>query len=150
MPYYLLASYSLAFSFQAVLRGQMVTETCNRNFHFLSVMCSDLNRQLKAYSSLSVIAIFKKTFNLFLESREGREKERMRNIDVRRKRWLVASRRHPDQDQTRNAGTCPDWELEQPPFTSQDAAPPSHAGQGSGCCLAFPQCYVFFLPQIPS
>ena len=46
--------------------------------------------------------------NLFLERGEGREKERKKNINMREKHQSVASCTRPKQNQTRNAGMCPD------------------------------------------
>ena len=47
------------------------------------------------------MVFFKKNIYLFLEDREGRKKERERNIDVREKHQLVASLIHtPTRDQT--------------------------------------------------
>ena len=57
-----------------------------------------------------------RTCSLTLEGGEGREKERGRNIHVREKHWLVASRTLPDWDQICNPGTCPEWELNPWPF----------------------------------
>ena len=45
------------------------------------------------------------SFYLFLDRREGREKERERNINV------VAASVPPTGDLARNPGMCPDWEL---------------------------------------
>ena len=51
---------------------------------------------------------FKDFTYLFLESREGREKEGERKIDVRE---TSISCLPYDWDQTHNPGMCPDWEL---------------------------------------
>ena len=56
------------------------------------------------------VCIYKDFIYLFLERREGREKERERNIDVREKHPLVASHMPPTADLARNPGSCPDRE----------------------------------------
>ena len=57
--------------------------------------------------------IFKDFIYLFLERREGREKERERNISVQEIHWSVASHTPPTGD------LCPDWESSQQPLGSQ-------------------------------
>ena len=52
-----------------------------------------------------------RTCLLILKGREGREREREKNIDVREKHQLVASCTCPNCDQTCNVGKCPDQEL---------------------------------------
>ena len=65
--------------------------------------------------SWQVILFFKKrSIYLFLERREGREKERERNIDVREKHWSVASRLRTRPD---NPGMCSDGESNRWPLT---------------------------------
>ena len=56
------------------------------------------------------LSLFKKRFYLFLEIREGRRKERERNINVWKIRWSVAFCTSPAGDLTHNPGMCPDWE----------------------------------------
>ena len=56
---------------------------------------------------------------LFLEIGEGKEKEREGNIDVREIHQLVASCMPLIQDLAHNPGMCPDWELNQWPFSLQ-------------------------------
>ena len=60
----------------------------------------------------------------FIDSGEGREKERERNINV----WLPLV--HPATgDLACNPGMCPDWESIQRPFGSQ-AGTVNHTSQG--------------------
>ena len=63
-------------------------------------------------STMKFIYLFLKILFSFLERGEGRKKERERNIDVWEKYQSVASH---------NPGMCPDWELNQPPFGSQES-----------------------------
>ena len=56
---------------------------------------------------------FKDFIYLFLESREGKEKEKERNINV------FASHVPQTGDPACNPGMCPDWESNQRPFGSQ-------------------------------
>ena len=60
--------------------------------------------------------IFKKDFiYLLLERREGKEKERERNMDVQEIYRLVASPTPPTGDLVCNPGMHPDWESNQQP-----------------------------------
>ena len=52
--------------------------------------------------------LFFKDFIYLLETREGREKEREKNI-----RWSVASHMAPTGGPVHNPGMCPDWESKQ-------------------------------------
>ena len=70
-------------------------------------------------SSYIFFYLLKNFIYLFLERGKGREKERERNIDVWEKHWLPLAHT-PTRDRTRNPGTCPDWELNRPPFTLQE------------------------------
>ena len=64
--------------------------------------------------------IFKKDFiYLLLERREGKEKERERNMDVQEIYRLVASPTPPTGDLVCNPGMCPDWESNWWPFSLQ-------------------------------
>ena len=65
---------------------------------------------------------------LFLERREGREKEREKNISVREKHGSVASSTCPNWDWACNPGTWP--ELNQQTFALQADAQQSHTSQG--------------------
>ena len=60
--------------------------------------------------------IFFNVIYLFLDRREGREKERERNISV------FASHVPTSRDLPNNPGMCPDWESNQWPFASQAGA----------------------------
>ena len=62
---------------------------------------------------------------LFLERREGREKERERNIDMRQKPQWDSSRTCLTGDQTHNPGIFPDWESNGQPLTLQDDSQPN-------------------------
>ena len=53
---------------------------------------------LNPSSSRSIFYFLKDFTYLFLESGEGREKEKERNIEAREKHQSVASRTHTDQD----------------------------------------------------
>ena len=55
---------------------------------------------------------FLRFYYLFLERREGKEKEWERNINV----WLLLT---PTGDLARKPGMCPDWKLNQKPFDLQ-------------------------------
>ena len=57
------------------------------------------------------------------ERKTERNRERQRNIEVREKHQMVASRTHPDWDQTYNRGTCPDWGSNPQPFGVWDDTP---------------------------
>ena len=50
---------------------------------------------------------FKDFIDLFLDSREGREKERERNTDMREQHQLVASCMHPNQGLNPQPGHVP-------------------------------------------
>ena len=52
---------------------------------------------------------------LFLQRREGKEKERERNIHV----WLPLRTPYWGPDLACNPGMCPDWESNRRPFVSQ-------------------------------
>ena len=58
---------------------------------------------------------FKELIYLFLESREGKQTERERNINV----WLPLTS-SPTGDLAYNPGMCPVWESNQRPFGMQD------------------------------
>ena len=85
-----------------------------------------LTRFLGAGSALNHFEDFPKLPELegylFLERREGREKERERNIDVQQKHQSVASCVPPTGDLACNPGMCPDWESNRRPFSLQDVA----------------------------
>ena len=49
---------------------------------------------------------------------------------MREKHQLVSSHRCPTRDQTWNLSTCPDWELNRPPFALCYDTQPSHTGSG--------------------
>ena len=80
-----------------------------------STKCSHLcHLSLVTTSQNIYLFIFKDFIYVYLERGEGREKDRERNIDV----WL--SLVCPDYgDLACNPGMCPDWELNQQPFSSQ-------------------------------
>ena len=86
----------------------------------LSLVC------LQFYSFL----FFKDFIYLFWERREGRGKERDRNIDMWEKHWLVASCIPPNGDWTHNAGMFPSWESNWQPFTLWGHNQLSYASQG--------------------
>ena len=60
---------------------------------------------------------------LFLERREGKEKERERNINVQEKEGSVASLTPPTRDWTWNPGMGPDQESNQWHGLQDDAQP---------------------------
>ena len=62
------------------------------------------------------VFFFKIFIYLFLETSEGREEERERNIDVWEKNQSVAFRMPPTGELASNPGMCPNWELNQQPF----------------------------------
>ena len=64
---------------------------------------------------------FKDFIYLFLEKGEGREKERVGNIDVRENHRSVASHISPARDLAHNRSMCPDCKWNQRPFSLQDA-----------------------------
>ena len=72
----------------------------------------DVNSFLKV--GISVIFFF--YYYLFLDRREGREKEREKH------QCVVASHTPPTGDLAHNPGVCPDWELNQRSFGSQASA----------------------------
>ena len=71
--------------------------------------------------------------NLFLERGEGKEKKRVRNMNV----WLPLT--HPLLGSlSHNPGMCPDWESNQQPFGLQAGTQPlSHPSQGLWSILIF-------------
>ena len=72
------------------------------------------------WATYIVFCFFKEDFIYsFLERRQGREKERERNIDGWEKHPLVASHMPPTRDMACNPGMCPDWESNQQPFSLQ-------------------------------
>ena len=73
-------------------------------------------------SQIWIFKIFKDFIYLFLEIREGREKERERNIDVREKQ-SVTSRRLPTRDPAHTPGMCSDRKRNQQPFSLQAGTP---------------------------
>ena len=62
---------------------------------------------------------FKDFIYLLLERREKREREKEKSIIVQEIQPLVAFRMPPARNLARNPGKCPDWESNQPPFSSQ-------------------------------
>ena len=95
---------------------------------------------LKEHESLLFLNPYPRTCPLISEKGTGREKERERNIDVREKHWLVAFCKHPDQGQTHNLGTCPDWESNLRPFGLQGDAPPIEPHQPGISPSIFTNC----------
>ncbi|KAF6099831.1 hypothetical protein HJG60_011562 [Phyllostomus discolor] len=78
---------------------------------------------------------------LFLERREGREKQRERNISMRE--ISITSCTPPTGDLARNPGMCPDWKLNRQPFASQagtQSTEPHQPGQDIGVLF----CFVLF------
>ena len=75
--------------------------------------------------------LFSRRTDFFLrERREGREKERERNIDVWERNIHLLSFIHaPIVDQTCNLGLCPDLESNLRPFTLQDDVQPAEPQQ---------------------
>ena len=74
---------------------------------------------------------FKDFIYLFLETGEGREKERERNISV----WLPLM--HPQWGPGHNPGMCPDWELNLQPSGSQVSAQSTEPHQPRQPTLVF-------------
>ena len=66
-----------------------------------------------------------KRFYLFLDRREGKEKERERNINV----WLPLVR-PPTRYLALNPGMCPDWESQVTLICRPALSPLSHTSQG--------------------
>ena len=66
---------------------------------------------------------------LFLERREGKEKEGGRNIS------LLCRIHVPIRDQSHNPGTCPDWESNRQPFALLDDAQPTEPPQSGQHCV---------------
>ena len=81
---------------------------------------------LPCYSKYPVSELrgfLKKNFiYLFSEKEEGREKERARNIDVRRETSIGCLLHAPYWGPSPNPGMCPDWESNQRPLGSQASA----------------------------
>ena len=65
----------------------------------------DDKNMISAYLNSILLQLLFKRFYLFLERKEGKEKERERNINV----WLPLAR-PPLGDLTCNPSMCPDWE----------------------------------------
>ena len=59
---------------------------------------------------LSYMLLKKKKLFVFIVREEGRETERGRNVDVREKHGLLASRPPQTGDLACSTGMCPDWE----------------------------------------
>ena len=77
---------------------------------------------------------------LFLERRDGRDKDRETDIHVREKQ-LIASLMLPTGDLARNPGKCPDQELNQWPFCLQAG---THSTEPHQPRLSFLICYLVF------
>ena len=79
------------------------------------------------YSSPLFIFIYFLTLFIYsyLEREEGRKKEMQRNMDVREKDLLVASRMSPDQDQSCNLGMSQNQESNPRPLTLRDDGQPT-------------------------
>ena len=96
---------------------------------------------LKLFLKISIFNVFSDSsfliFYLFIFRERGRE----RNIDVREKHQLVASRLPPTRDLVCNPGMYPDWELNRQPFGLQDSAQPTELHQSGLCCC----CCCWFL-----
>ena len=84
------------------------------------------NNTLTWQQSNKMILIFKNMY-LFLERREGREKERERNIDVREKHQSVYSHTCPNLGPGLHPRYVPDQELNRQPFALQDNAQPTES-----------------------
>ena len=95
---------------------------------------------------LNIWTFFKDFIYLFLE-REGREKQRERNINVWEKHQLIASHMPPVGDLALNPGVCPDGELNQWPFSLQDDVRPTepHQSRLSICIFRLSCSYFEFL-----
>ena len=80
---------------------------------------------LSQRSSLNWCSYLRRYSYLFLQRREGKEKEREKH------QCVVASRAPPTGDLACNPGTCPDWESNQWPLGSQTGTqftePPAEA-----------------------
>ena len=72
--------------------------------------------RLQRWLFLSFFLFSFKEFVYFLERGEERVKERVKNIDVHKKHWLVASCTPLTWNLACNPGMCPDQELSQWPF----------------------------------
>ena len=72
---------------------------------------------------------FKDFIYLFLEREEERGKEKERNIDVREKHQLDASRTFLTGDRTHNSGMCPDQASNWRSLTLRDDAHPTEPYQ---------------------
>ena len=73
---------------------------------------------------------------LFLERGEGREKEKVRNIDMWEKHQLAASHTHLHGGLAHNPGVSPDQESSQRLFSLQDDVHPTEP-QRSGLHVSF-------------
>ena len=64
---------------------------------------------------LELLFLFFKKKYLFI----FRKKERVGEKEGDKYQYVVASQAPPTRDLSCNPGMCPDWELNQPPFSSQ-------------------------------
>ena len=96
-------------------------------------------------SVIQVLCPFLYFFNL--KRREGRGKERKRNIDVREKRQLASLLHTPTEDQTCHPGMCPDWESNEQPFCLRDDAQPTEPRRPRPSISFF--FFFFFLKGCP-
>ena len=67
------------------------------------------------YTLLFCCFCFKDVIHLFISRKRGREGER----EEEKPQCVVAFHVLPTGDLARNPGMCPDWELNQEPFSSQ-------------------------------
>ena len=111
-------------------------QNCLTHFSFLS-----FHMKLRIRFITMLLGFLNKRFYLFLERREGREKERERNIDVWGKHWLVASLKSPTRGLACNSGMCPWQGIELRCFGLQDDSQPTEPHQpGRSCdfdCIEF-------------
>ena len=84
---------------------------------------------------IMLLYFFQDFMHLLLERREGREIERVRNIEELEKHLWVASCAPPTRDLAPNPGMCPDQEFNQRPFGFQDDIQPTEPHQPGLSCF---------------
>ena len=101
-------------------------------------------------ASFILLFFLKILFIYFLKREKGREKERVRNVNVLEKHWSVASCTPPTRDMACNPDICPDVELNQWSSGLQDDAQPHWVTPVRSQQLALNQSFITFFGPWPT